>query len=53
MPTTSWDCVWNGVSQWMGATTDEQLDYCLPNRNNVAGGPLGLTSLWDEADLFA
>lgn len=38
IPTTSWDAFWNGVALWMGATTQSELDYCLPNRNLTTGG---------------
>lgn len=34
IPTTSWDAIWNGVAEWMGVKSD-QLDYVLPNRENV------------------
>jgi len=34
IPTTSWDMMWNGISQWFGITSDEGLNYVLPNREN-------------------
>jgi uncharacterized protein (DUF1501 family) len=41
IPTTPWDACWNGVAQWLGVTDDEELDYCLPNRES-----------FDQCDLF-
>ena len=35
MPTTSWDSVWHGIVQWFGVETEDELDYCLPNKNNT------------------
>ena len=29
LPTTSWDAVWNGISEWMGADSDSELDDSL------------------------
>ena len=34
IPTTSWEAVYNGVAEWMGVTTPEELDKVLPNRGN-------------------
>jgi uncharacterized protein (DUF1501 family) len=50
LPTTSWDAIWNGVSEWMGAETAAELNYCLPNRQLAAGN--GLTPLFKWTDLF-
>ncbi|GFH56746.1 hypothetical protein CTEN210_13222 [Chaetoceros tenuissimus] len=36
IPSTPWDSVWNGVSEWFGITTDEELDYVIPNRNTFS-----------------
>ena len=33
IPTTSWDAVWNPISEWMGVGSNEDLDRILPNRN--------------------
>lgn len=53
LPTTSWDCIWNGVCEWMGATSTAELDYCLPNRHNVVGGTNNMfTDMFHETDLF-
>ena len=35
IPTTSWDAVWHGVVQWMGVTSPEDMNICLPNLNNA------------------
>ena len=35
IPTTSWDAVWHGVVQWMGVTSPEDMNICLPNLNNT------------------
>ena len=50
LPTTSWEAVWNGVSEWMGVTSTAELDDCLPNRNNVGGGDF--TPLFTKSDLY-
>lgn len=50
IPTTSWDSIWNGVAQWMGASSENDLDYCLPNRHVASGG--GFTDLFHAKDLF-
>lgn len=34
IPTTSWDAIWNGVAQWYGISSEDDLDYVLPNRGN-------------------
>jgi len=34
IPTTSWDSMWNAISHWFGITSEEDLMYVLPNRNN-------------------
>jgi uncharacterized protein (DUF1501 family) len=57
IPQTSWDCLWNGVSQWMGVITEPDLDRVLPNRH-AAEGTAGddsddFTQLFSESDLFA
>jgi uncharacterized protein (DUF1501 family) len=39
IPTLSWESMMNGLVQWMGVETKEELDYCMPNRK-TAGMPL-------------
>ena len=51
MPTTSWESVWNGIVQWMGVETDEEMDYVLPNLHNVYGGDF--FGPFSKADMFA
>jgi uncharacterized protein (DUF1501 family)/uncharacterized protein (DUF1800 family) len=54
MPTTSWDSIWNSVSEWMGAETEEELDYCLPNRKATAGSAEDIfTGIFKKDDLFS
>ena len=48
IPTTSWDAIWNGVTEWMGVRPD-QLDDVLPNRNNVVEPGF---QLFTESDLY-
>lgn len=50
IPTTSWDAIYHGVSQWMGAEDDSELDYCLPNRNRSVGN--GFSDLMPKDMLF-
>jgi uncharacterized protein (DUF1501 family) len=51
IPTTSWESVWNAVAQWMGVTTEEELDYCLPNRKATSGID-GFTDVFSVNDLY-
>jgi hypothetical protein len=54
LPTTSWDCIWNAVNEWVGAETEEELDYCLPNRKSTNGSPDGtFTEIFKKDDLFS
>ena len=46
LPTSSWDHVWNGVSEWFGVEP-EDLDYVVPNRPNWAEG-----ELWTKEQMF-
>lgn len=45
IPTTPWDAVWNGVSQWLGITNDSDLNEVIPNRNSFS-------DLFDKETLF-
>jgi uncharacterized protein (DUF1501 family) len=45
IPTTSWDSVFNSIANWMGVTTDTELNAVLPNRNKF-------NDLFTKADLF-
>ena len=55
LPTTSWDCLWNGVAQWMGIETEEGLDFVLPNRHFSSTATDGsiFSKLFEQSDLFA
>jgi uncharacterized protein (DUF1501 family) len=35
IPTLSWESIMNSVVQWMGAESDADLDYCMPNRKKT------------------
>lgn len=50
LPDTSWDAIWNGVSEWMGIETDEEKDYLLPTRLITTGE--GFSNLMSKEDLF-
>merc|ERR1711991_183216 len=45
LPTTPWEAIWLGISEWMGVTPD-QMDYVLPNAKNFP------TQLFNQAELF-
>ena len=45
IPTTSWDSIMNGVAQWMGVVSSEDLNDVLPNRMNF-------NDLFQSSDLF-
>jgi cullin-associated NEDD8-dissociated protein 1 len=32
IPSMSWESVLNPIAQWMGVQTEQELNYCLPNR---------------------
>ena len=46
IPTTSWEALWYGVTQWIGITDDAAINYVLPNARNFG------CNLYSEADLF-
>lgn len=35
IPTSSWESIFTGPLQWMGLDTEDDLDYCMPNRHNT------------------
>ena len=39
IPTLGWESVLNPLAQWMGATQEADLNYCMPNRIQ-SGAPL-------------
>ena len=47
IPTTPWESIWNGVSQWLGIHNDADLDWALPNRKSFS-----TCSLFSDKDLF-
>lgn len=46
VPTTSWDALFYGLSQWMGITDQDELDHVLPNSQNFG------CNLFTDYDLF-
>ena len=48
IPETPWDAVWNGVGNWMGLQSDEDLDFALPNRKSFSK----CDDLFYDSDLF-
>lgn len=46
VPTTPWESLWNGIAQWFGITTYNDLVTVLPNRNTFAN------DLFTQSDLF-
>ena len=46
MPTTSWDALFYALTQWMGITVQDQIDYVLPNSRNFG------CDLFTDYDLF-
>ena len=49
MPTTSWDACWNGVMEWLGIMDSNDLDYCLPNKDQTVDG---IFKIFGKDDLF-
>jgi len=35
IPTLSWESMMNSVVDWMGVDSEQQLDYCMPNRKQT------------------
>ncbi|KAL7541680.1 LOW QUALITY PROTEIN: hypothetical protein ACHAXR_011131 [Thalassiosira sp. AJA248-18] len=48
IPTTPWDAVWNGISNWMGIQDDADLDWIMPNRQTFDK----CTDLFHDTDMF-
>jgi hypothetical protein len=46
MPTTSWDALFYALTQWMGISLQDQIDYVLPNSQNFG------CNLYTDYDLF-
>jgi uncharacterized protein (DUF1501 family) len=46
IPTLSWESMLNGLVEWMGVDSPEDLDYCMPNRHNTG------TRLFSKNELF-
>ena len=46
LPTLSWESILNSVVQMMGIETEEELDYCLPNRHQTG------TKLFTKEEVF-
>jgi len=47
IPTTAYEAIWNGVSQWMGIEDEEALDRIMPNRQTC-----GSSFMFNKEDLF-
>jgi hypothetical protein len=45
IPTTPWESVWQGISQWLGITNSADLNEVIPNRNSF-------WNLYDRDTLF-
>lgn len=46
IPTLSWESMWNGVLEWFGLETDDELNEAMPNRRRTG------TKLFTEEELF-
>jgi len=46
IPTTSWDALFYALTQWMGITDQDDIDYVLPNNQNFG------CNLFTDYDLF-
>jgi uncharacterized protein (DUF1501 family) len=49
MPSTSWEAIWHGISEWMGSGL-EQMEEIMPNLRNTYGGDF--TPPFSASDLF-
>ena len=47
LPTTPWESVWQGISQWLGITSSSDLNEILPNRNSFPS-----SNLFSKDDLY-
>jgi len=48
IPSTPWDAVWYGISQWMGVNETPNLDYIVPGRE----AEIQNEEFFDKSDLF-
>tara|TARA_R110002050_G_scaffold201864_3_gene337034 strand:+ start:69 stop:1694 length:1626 start_codon:yes stop_codon:yes gene_type:complete len=48
IPTTAWESVWHGITNWLAENdlSDSELDYILPNRDKFAGDELEASTLF-------
>lgn len=46
IPTLSWESLFNPIIEWMGVVSDEDLDYCMPNRHKTG------TRLYSSEEVF-
>ncbi len=45
IPKHSWESLWNGIAQWFGVSTGNDLTSVLPNRNSFP-------NLWTSTEIF-
>ena len=48
IPTMSWESILNPIFTWMGVGSDEDLNYCLPNRLNTGAKLLPVEDVFEE-----
>jgi uncharacterized protein (DUF1501 family) len=48
IPTTSWESMFNPICQWFGVSSENDLDFVLPNRHKFVQG----NNLLDRNDFF-
>ena len=46
IPTSSWERMWYGVTNWMGVTNETEIDYVLPNNENMG------CQLYTDQDMY-
>jgi uncharacterized protein (DUF1501 family) len=48
IPTLSWESIMSPIVEWMGASSDADLDYCLPNRKQTGAKLFKASEVFDS-----
>jgi len=48
IPSTSWESMFHGALEWMGVETEEEKDYCMPNRRRAGTPMIGMDALFQD-----
>jgi len=51
IPSTSWESMFHGALEWMGVETEEEKDYCMPNRRRAGTPMIGMDALFQDESI--